>query len=112
MANNLLIVPGMSGCKLLLNNQDLGWPSELMVDAWVAGKGGFGLTLNSMNPDSIVETMSMEYPDDSSNWQPTKTTLKANSGITPGPTLKLAYNQLTDFGFFEYDWRADIRESG
>jgi|GEM_PF-832377 pimeloyl-ACP methyl ester carboxylesterase len=113
MANKLLIVPGMTGCKLLLNDEDVGWPSELTLKAILAGEaGGFGFKLDSLKPDSIVETLSMEYLPDSAQWQPMRTTLKANSEIKPGPTLELAYNQLTDFGFFEYDWRADIRESG
>jgi pimeloyl-ACP methyl ester carboxylesterase len=96
----------------MLNGEDVGWPAELMVKAWLAGKSGIGLTLDSLDPNDIVQTLSMEYTQDSETWAPTKTTLKPDSQITPGPTLKLAYNQFDDFNFFEYDWRADVRESG
>ena len=112
MANDLLIVPGMTGCKLLINGEDVGWPVETMIDAWLAGKGGFGLHIESLNPDTIVETLKMDYPPDTSQWEPRATTLRPGSHITPGPTLKLAYNQLTDFNFFDYDWRCDVRQTG
>ena len=112
MANNLLIVPGMTGCKLLINETDVGWPVETMIDAWLAGKGGFGLHLDALNPETIVETFKMDYPSDTSQWAPRATTLRPGSNITAGPTLKLAYNQLTDFNFFDYDWRADVRQTG
>jgi len=32
-----LLVPGTSGCKLLLDGQDIGWPTELTATAWLAG---------------------------------------------------------------------------
>jgi hypothetical protein len=108
-----LLVPGTSGNKLLLDNADLGWPSALAAEGWLAGATGYALGLNGLplGAQEIVDVMSMEFADPASV-RPTKTTLKAGSGIGPGPVLELVYNQFLDYDPFVYDFRADVRQSG
>jgi pimeloyl-ACP methyl ester carboxylesterase len=113
LSDTLLIVPGMTGCKLLLNGEDVGWPVELMIEARLAGAtGGFGFKLDRLDPDKIAETLQMEYASDTSVWEPRLTTLRPGAVISPGPTLKLPYNQFNDAVLFDYDWRQDIRYLG
>lgn len=108
-----LLVPGTSGNKLLLDNADLGWPSALLAQGWLAGKTGFALALDGlpMSAKQIVDVMSMEFAD-ATSIEPTRTTLKAGSAIAPGPMLELVYNQFLKFDRFLYDFRADVRQSG
>src|SRR5262245_7723651 len=112
MAKDLL-VPGTSGNKLLLDNGDLGWPSALAAQGWLAGTTGYALGLDGlpMSAKTIADIMSMEFADPNSI-RPTKTTLKAGSTIGPGDVLELVYNQFLDFDQFVYDFRADVRHSG
>jgi len=112
MAKDLL-VPGTSGNKLLLDGDDLGWPSALAAQGWLAGASGYALGLNGLplSADDIVEIMSMEFANPAS-FRPTKTTLKAGSAIGPGDVLGLVYNQFLGFDRFVYDFRADVRDSG
>jgi hypothetical protein len=108
-----LLVPGTSGCKLLLDGVDIGWPTELTATAWLAGLtslwAGFPQDLISADPERLVKLLSMEFGDTASS-APTRTTL-AGGTMTCGSVLRLAYNQFTDFKTFVYDWRSDIRES-
>ncbi|HEX3694930.1 MAG TPA: hypothetical protein VH374_06020 [Polyangia bacterium] len=108
-----LLVPGTSGNKLMIDNADLGWPSALSAQGWLAGLTGYAIGLDGlpMSADAIVEVMSMEFADATST-QPTKTTLKKGSAVGPGPVLELVYNQFLDFDRFIYDFRADLRHSG
>jgi hypothetical protein len=108
-----LLVPGTSGNKLLLDNADLGWPSALAAQGWLAGATGYALGLNGLplSAQTIVDIMSMEFADPASV-RPTKTTLKAGSAIGPGDVLELVYNQFLDYDRFVYDFRADVRQSG
>jgi hypothetical protein len=112
MPKNLL-VPGTSGNKLLLDGADLGWPSALAAQGWLAGKTGFALGLDGLplSAKAIAEVMSMEFANAASA-VPTKTTLKAGSAIAPGDVLELVYNQFLDFDRFVYDFRDDVRHSG
>lgn len=112
MSGKNLLVPGTSGNKILVDGQDVGWPGQLTLEAWLAGQSVFsagfmGLTRSAKE---IVELLSMKYAD-AIAWTPTKSTLKAGKEITPGPVLRLAYNQFAKFDSFSYDWRADIRRS-
>jgi hypothetical protein len=108
-----LLVPGTSGNKLMLDNADLGWPSALVAQGWLAGATGYALGLDALpiTAQQIVDVMSMEFADPAST-RPTKTTLRAGSVIIPGPVLELVYNQLSSFDRFVYDFRSDVRDSG
>lgn len=108
-----LLVPGTSGNKLLLDGADLGWPSALAAQGWLAGATGYALGLNGLplSAQAIVDVMSMEFANPASI-RPTKTTLKAGSSIGPGDVLELVYNQFLGFERFVYDFRADVRQSG
>ncbi|HET6283130.1 MAG TPA: hypothetical protein VFH73_19385 [Polyangia bacterium] len=108
-----LLVPGTGGNKLLLDNDDLGWPSALAAQGWLAGATGFAVGLNGVPipAQKIVEVLSMEFSDATST-RPTKTTLQAGSAVGPGQVLDLVYNQFGDYERFVYDFRADIRHSG
>jgi hypothetical protein len=108
-----LLVPGTSGNKLLLDGADLGWPSALAAQGWLAGETGYALGLNGlpMSARSIADLMSMEFADPAS-LLPTKSTLKDGSAIGPGAVLELVYNQFLDFDRFVYDFRGDLRASG
>jgi hypothetical protein len=112
MAKDLL-VPGTSGNKLLLDGADLGWPSALAAQGWLAGATGYALGLDGLplSADAIVDIMSMEFADPASI-RPTKTTLKTGSAIGPGDVLDLVYNQFLGLERFVYDFRADVRQSG
>lgn len=108
-----LLVPGTSGNKLMLDNADLGWPSALAAQGWLAGLTGYAIGLDALplSAQQIVDVMSMAFADPTST-RPTKTTLKAGSAIGPGPVLELAYNQFLGFDRFTYDFRSDVRDSG
>jgi hypothetical protein len=108
-----LLVPGTSGNKLMIDNEDLGWPSALAAQGWIAGATGYALGLDGLplSAQQIVEVMSMEFADPAST-RPSKTTLKAGSAIGPGPVLALVYNQFLGFDRFVYDFRDDVRHSG
>jgi hypothetical protein len=108
-----LLVPGTSGNKLLLDDADLGWPSALAAQGWLAGATGYaiGLTGLPLSAQEIVDVMSMEFAD-AGSFRPTKTTLKTGSAIGPGPPLDLVYNQFLGYDPFVYDFRADVRHSG
>jgi len=110
--NTDLLVPGTSGCKLLLDGQDIGWPTELTFNAWVGGAttlwAGFPNALLA-TPDRLVKLLSMEFGDPASP-APSRSTL-AGGSMTCGPVLALAYNQFRDLEPFVYDWRSDIRDS-
>ncbi len=108
-----LLVPGTSGNKLVLDGEDLGWPSALTAQGWLAGMTGFALGLDGMpiSAGDIVQLLSMEYADTTSA-KPTRSTLKPGGSVGRGDLLKLAYNQFLDFDVFAYDFRSDIRESG
>jgi hypothetical protein len=112
MAKNLL-VPGTSGNKLLLDDEDLGWPSALAAQGWIAGATGYALGLDGtpISASQIVEVMSMEFADLAST-RPSRTTLRSGSAIAHGPVLDLVYNQFLSFDQFTYDFRADLRHSG
>jgi hypothetical protein len=115
MANNDLLVPGTSGCKLMANGVDIGWPGVLTAEAWLGGVTRIsarfdvlGLTFSS---DEIRDLLSMEFADATSP-RPTKTCLATGKSIAPGERLLSVYNQFTDFQPFTYDWRSDVRDSG
>jgi len=112
MPDKNLLVPGTAGTKLLLNDEDVGWPGILTAEAWLAGHQAFSAGFGGLTPSSaeIVSMLSMEYAD-SVSWTPSKTTLVAGGEIKPGPVLNLAYNQFQKYDNFPYDWRADIRRS-
>jgi hypothetical protein len=107
-----LLVPGTSGCKLLANGEDVGWPSGLTAEAWIAGATGFSIGIDKarFSADDLVSLLSMEFADPASS-RPTKTSLANDTSIVPGEYLELAYNQFPDFQPFPYDWRSDIRDS-
>ncbi len=106
-------MPGTSGNKLMLDNADLGWPSALAAQGWLAGVTGYAIGLDGLplSAQQIVDVMSMAFADPTST-HPTKTTLKAGSAIGPGPVLELVYNQFLNFDRFIYDFRSDVRHSG
>jgi hypothetical protein len=109
-----LLVPGTSGCKLELNGNDAGWPTELSVSAWLMGLTSFvpGLAKRldlDLDADAAVDLLSMEFGDPSDP-APKRTSL-ANGVMACGAMLRLAYNQFLDFEPFVYDWRSDIRDS-
>ena len=108
-----LLVPGTSGNKLMLDNADLGWPSALLAEGWLAGETGYAVGLDGLPlpGQEIVDIMSMEFADPAST-HPTKTTLKVGSAVGPGPLLELVYNQFLDFDRFLYDFRSDVRHGG
>lgn len=108
-----LLVPGTGGNKLLLDNEDLGWPSALAAQGWLAGATGFAVGLNGLPipAQKIVEVLSMEFAD-ATSIRPTKTTLTIGSSVGPGEVLDLVYNQFADYERFVYDFRDDIRHSG
>lgn len=108
-----LLVPGTSGNKLMLDDADLGWPSALLAQGWLAGATGYAVGLDGLpiSSDQIVDVMSMEFADAAST-HPTKTTLRAGSSIAAGPVLELVYNQFLNFDRFVYDFRSDVRHSG
>lgn len=114
MPDRDLLIPGTSGCKLLANGEDIGWPAELTAEAWAAGSTGLALSFPALgvhfSQDEIVQMLSMEFAEPGSV-VPTKTTLVPGSSIAPGPHLKAVYNQF-DFEPFVYDWRGDIRHTG
>jgi hypothetical protein len=111
--NSRLLVPGTSGCKLLHDGKDVGWPSELTVAAWIGGSRSPFAKLASLalgtSAAKIVDLLSMEYGDPGSP-APVRSTL-AGGNVTPGDLLRLVYSQLGDYEPFPYDWRGDIRES-
>ena len=110
--NTKLLVPGTSGCKLILNgNEDIGWPVGLTIKSWLAGNQFFSQV---SDPEELVSLLSMEYgnnSDSQESWIPTKTTLHEGE-LGPGPVIMAPYNQFSDFQKWEYDWRSDIRRSG
>lgn len=112
MSDKYLLVPGTGGCKLLLDGKDIGWPAELVVQSWLSGLVGYALNIDLLDPDKIVDLLSMRFSEDTSQWEPEKTTLISGGRISAGPVLKAAYNQFPDYDVFEYDWRSDIRDSG
>jgi hypothetical protein len=112
MARDLL-VPGTGGNKLLLDDQDLGWPSGVAAQGWLAGRTGFSVGLDGVpiGQTQLTDRLSMEYADQTS-WQPTKSSCQAGSAIAAGEILDLVYNQFGGATRFGYDFRADIRETG
>ena len=108
-----LLVPGTSGNKLMLDSADLGWPSALLAQGWLAGATGYAVGLDGLplSGQEIVDVLSMEFADPTST-HPTKTTLKAGSTVGPGPLLELVYNQFLNFDRFLYDFRSDVRHGG
>lgn len=108
-----LLVPGTSGNKLMLDDTDVGWPSALLAQGWLAGATGFAIGLDGLplTAQAIVEVLCMRYADPVSVL-PTSTTLKAGGAISPGPLLDVVYNQFLGFEHFIYDFRSDIRQSG
>jgi len=114
MLDSTLLVPGTSGCKLLANGADIGWPTELMGEAWLAGATGISVEFEklglSFSTQQLTELLSMEFAAGST--VPTKTSLAAGKSIAPGDILRAAYNQFLDFQVFSYDWRSDLRHTG
>lgn len=107
-----LIIPGTSGCKLLDNDIDIGWPAELALTSWLSTSVlERVMAVLGVTAESIEERLSMEFAD-AANWFPTQSTLRPGGSITPGPILTAAYNQFQTHTPFVYDWRADIRGSG
>jgi hypothetical protein len=109
-----LLVPGTGGTKLLLDGDDIGWPGELTVAGWLAKISALSTGFEALGakygaPDNIRKVLSMEHPDDATVTAPTKTTLYPGASMTPGPLLRLVYNQFDGFEPFLYDWRLDIR---
>jgi hypothetical protein len=113
MVDKYLLIPGTSGCKLLLNGEDVGYPTELYLKAWLAGTDLFAGIVEKLgfSADKLVDLLSMEWSGGSDEWAPLKTT-RLKGEITAGPTLAVAYNQFTDYAQFNYDWRSDIRHNG
>jgi hypothetical protein len=116
MPSNVLLIPGTSGNKLMLDTGsgaplDIGWPGALTGQAWLSGDGAFDkLTAKlGFSTESITQTLSMEFTDGSI--APVRSSLRANASIAPGPVIHAAYNQFQDAQVFAFDWRSDIRAS-
>jgi len=112
MSDHLLLIPGTSGNKLLLDGVDLGWPGLLSAEAWLCGANVFDVMLAKLgvSTEELIAVLSMEFADVNSA-APTKTTLKAGSAVAPGAVLGAAYNQFQDATPFTYDWRSDLRDN-
>ncbi len=112
MNDALLLVPGTSGCKLERNGTDIGWPTELTAQGWLAGAArlweGFPLASLGARPDALVSLLGMQFGDPGTA-APVRTTL-GEGAITCGPVLQLVYNQFSEYRPFGYDWRSDIRD--
>lgn len=108
-----LLVPGTGGNKLELDGDDLGWPSTLAAQGWLAGATGYAIGLDGLPipAKEVVEVMSMEHADATST-RATRTTLKQGSAVGPGQVLDLVYNQFSDHDRFVYDFRGDLRHTG
>jgi len=109
MSDDLLLVPGTAGTKLLQSGTDIGWPAKLYLSAFLAGQSLLPRLPFGDSADAIISMFSMEHADE--GWAPTKSTLDPGKSITAGPKLGVAYNQAGSFECFSYDWRCDIRHS-
>ena len=107
-----LLVPGTGGNKLLLDGADLGWPSALAAQGWLAGLTGYALGLDGlpMAAADLAGPLSLEFADPASV-KPSKTTLRNGGAISPGPVLEAVYNQFLALNRFVYDFRSDVRDS-
>lgn len=111
--DQLLLIPGTSGTKLLLDGEDFGWPAELAIKSWMLTAPVLSQLTHAMGlrAQDIVRALSMDFSDPRSCFA-TKSTLKPGSHMTPGRVLSVPYTQHRDFQHFTYDWRGDIRGSG
>jgi hypothetical protein len=102
MPSTILLVPGTGGTRLQTGaGADLGYPERLQIGALTGG-------LIGTNPDELEELLSMEHAP--GQLEPVRTSLKANTTISSGDVLDLAYNLVpTSATRFVYDWRADLR---
>src|SRR5262245_55765043 len=107
-----LLVPGTGGNKLLLDGADLGWPSALAAQGWLAGRTGYAVGLDGLPiaAADLAALLSMEFADAASA-KPSKTTLRAGSAVAAGPVLEAVYNQFLSYERFVYDFRSDVRDS-
>jgi len=112
MRDRLLLIPGTSGCKLLIDGVDIGWPGALRLNAWLCSSdalAGIAAKLG-VSAAGIIEHLSMEFADDTA-LAPTKSTLAERAVLAPGSLIDLAYNQFRKAEVFAYDWRGDLRHN-
>jgi len=117
MADRILLIPGTSGNKLLLDDgkgekQDIGWPGALKGKAWLCSSDILRVLTQALglSAEQIVETLSMEFGDPQ-RIAPTRSTLRKGALMEPGAVIQAPYNQFSSARSFCYDWRSDIRDS-